>query len=97
MTFADTLGWAAAALLFASFCARRRSSLHLFALASNIAFVGYGLAADLLPLQVVPLLLMPVNLWRYAQATARETQARSRGDTAAPTTTLRSGFGARRA
>jgi hypothetical protein len=61
------LGWLAAALTLATFVCRDMRRLRLLAMAANAAFIGYGAAAQLLPVLMLHLALMPVNLWRLAQ------------------------------
>lgn len=64
----DTLGWIAAALMVATFSCRDARRLRPLAVATNLAFVGYGLMAHLPPVLTLHLLLLPINLWRCAQA-----------------------------
>ena len=64
---ADTLGWVAAALMVATFCCRQARLLRPLAVATNVAFVGYGVMASLPPVLVLHLLLLPINLWRCIQ------------------------------
>lgn len=66
----DTLGWTAAALMVATFSCREARHLRPLAVATNLAFVGYGAAAGLMPVLALHLLLLPINLWRWAQALA---------------------------
>jgi len=66
----DILGWAAAALMVATFSCREARHLRPLAVATNVAFVGYGAAAGLMPVLALHLLLLPINLWRWAQAVA---------------------------
>lgn len=66
----DTLGWTAAALMVATFSCRDARRLRPLAVATNLAFIGYGLAAQLPPVLALHLLLLPINLWRWAQALA---------------------------
>lgn len=70
----DILGWSAAALMVATFSCRDARHLRPLAVATNLAFVGYGAAAGLLPVLVLHLLLLPINLWRWAQAVALSRQ-----------------------
>ncbi len=67
-THVDTLGWIAAALMVATFSCRDARRLRPLAVATNLAFVGYGLMAHLPPVLTLHLLLLPINLWRCAQA-----------------------------
>ena len=64
----QAMGWIAALLtLLTNICADMRR-LRLLALAANAAFIAYGTAAELLPVMVLHLALVPVNLWRLNQA-----------------------------
>jgi len=49
--------------------------LRLLALAGNAAFIAYGSMAQLLPVLVLHLALVPVNLWRLNQAFQRKPAA----------------------
>ncbi len=62
------LGWLAAGLTLATFVCRDMRRLRLLALAANAAFIGYGASAQLLPVLMLHLALVPVNLWRLNQA-----------------------------
>ncbi len=66
----DTLGWAAAAQMVATFSCREARQLRPLAVTTNLAFIGYGAAAGLAPVLALHLLLLPINLWRWAQALA---------------------------
>ncbi len=78
----DWLGWCAAALVLASFYLRTMVTLRLVAIASNIAFAGYGLLADATPVLVLHCLLLPLNLVRLVQmrALVRRVKRASAGD-----------------
>jgi hypothetical protein len=52
MTAADALGYLAASLVLATFCAKSMVNLRLLAIASNVAFVACALAAGLHPIVV---------------------------------------------
>jgi hypothetical protein len=60
----DLLGYAAAGLVLATFCMRDMATLRCMAIASNLAFIAYGALADLGPVLVLHLLLLPVNVLR---------------------------------
>ena len=64
----QALGWAAALLTLLTFVSADMRRLRLLALAANAAFIAYGTAAELLPVMVLHLALVPVNLWRLNQA-----------------------------
>lgn len=65
---ADLLGWAAAALMVATFCCRDTLRMRPLAVATNLAFIGYGAWAALPPVLALHLLLLPINLWRWVEA-----------------------------
>lgn len=60
----DILGYAAALMVFITFCMKTMIWLRIVAAASNIAFIGYGLGADLYPILVLHVVLLPMNLLR---------------------------------
>jgi hypothetical protein len=64
----DALGWAAAALMVATFACRDARAMRPLAVATNLAFIGYGAMASLTPVLALHLLLLPVNLWHWAGA-----------------------------
>jgi len=64
----EWLGWAAAGLTLATFICRDMRRLRLLALAANAAFIAYGAVAQLLPVLMLHLALVPVNLWRLNEA-----------------------------
>ena len=63
----DIIGFAASALVFLTFCMPTLLPLRLVAIASNIFFIVYGVAAGLMPIFALHLLLLPMNLWRTGQ------------------------------
>lgn len=69
----DLLGYLASALVLATFCTRDMVALRAVAIASNLAFIAYGLSAGLDPVLLLHVLLLPLNAWRLAQA--RQPQA----------------------
>lgn len=68
MNAADVAGWVAAALMLCTFASREACVMRRLAVSTNLAFIGYGLLAALPPVLVLHLLLLPINLWRWAQA-----------------------------
>ena len=64
MSFVEPLGYLASALVLATFCMRNMVALRCMAIASNLAFIAYGGMADLGPVLVLHLLLLPVNVLR---------------------------------
>jgi CRP/FNR family transcriptional regulator, cyclic AMP receptor protein len=67
MLNADWLGWAASALVLATFCMRGMVALRLTAIASNLAFIAYGASAGIDPVLMLHVLLLPLNALRLAQ------------------------------
>ena len=68
MGVADALGWVAAALVLATFCAKRMSLLRAIAIASNLAFIAYGVAAGLWPIMILHAIMLPLNIRRLHEA-----------------------------
>jgi signal transduction histidine kinase len=68
MTFVDALGFVAAALVLVTFYQRQMIPLRLAALASNLAFIAYGLVLGLAPVWLLHAVLLPVNASRLAEA-----------------------------
>ena len=66
MSAVEVVGYLASALVLATFCMRDMVPLRCVAIASNLAFIAYGALADLGPVLVLHLLLLPVNLLRLA-------------------------------
>jgi CRP/FNR family cyclic AMP-dependent transcriptional regulator len=66
MSTVEAIGYLASALVLATFCMRDMVALRCTAIASNLAFIAYGALADLGPVLVLHLLLLPVNVWRLA-------------------------------
>ena len=63
----DGLGYFAASLVLATFCAKSMMSLRMLAIASNIAFIAYASAAHLWPILVLHALMLPLNLLRLRE------------------------------
>lgn len=68
MNTVDLAGWFAATLMLCTFASREARVMRLLAVSTNLAFIGYGVLAALPPVLVLHLLLLPINLWRWAQA-----------------------------
>jgi hypothetical protein len=64
MSFIDSIGYLASALVLATFCMRDMVALRCMAIASNLAFIAYGALADVGPVLLLHLLLLPVNVQR---------------------------------
>lgn len=63
----DALGYLAAGVVFLTFCMKTMMTLRLVAITSNVAFIGYALAAGLTPILLLHGLLLPLNLFRLVQ------------------------------
>jgi CRP/FNR family transcriptional regulator, cyclic AMP receptor protein len=68
MSFIEPIGYLASALVLAAFCMRDMVTLRWLAIASNLAFIAYGVLAGLGPVLVLHLLLLPVNTCRLIDA-----------------------------
>jgi|SRR5437763_12877125 ABC-type glycerol-3-phosphate transport system permease component len=85
MTLTNMLGWFAAGLVFATFCANQMAPLRALAIVSNVAFIGYGYVDDLWPIVVLHVTMLPMNVIRFRQA-LREVgaSAQEKGGVGAP-------------
>jgi len=68
LTATDGMGYGAAALVLATFCARTMVVLRALAIASNGAFIAYGSTAHLWPIVVLHAVMLPLNLARLREA-----------------------------
>jgi hypothetical protein len=96
MSITEPIGYLASALVLATFCMRDMAALRWSAVASNLAFIAYGALADLGPVLVLHLLLLPLNLARLREASvaARQRAPANRATPAEPelhVTTVASG------
>jgi hypothetical protein len=64
----DALGYVAAGLVFATFCAQQMALLRALAIASNVAFIGYGFLDGLWPILILHSAMLPINIRRYRQS-----------------------------
>jgi hypothetical protein len=64
----EAVGYLASLLVLATFCMRDMIALRLVAIASNVAFFAYGAIAEIGPVLLLHLVLLPTNVWRLAQA-----------------------------
>ena len=67
----DLIGYLASLLVLATFCMRDMVALRLLAIASNVAFIAYGALADIGPVLLLHVVLLPVNAMRLAQSWRR--------------------------
>lgn len=84
MTSWDSVGYLASMLVLAAFGAKEMIPLRLIAIASNVAFLAYGLALGLPPVWLLHALLLPLNGWRLWEAVRGASAARSRDHGRAP-------------
>jgi hypothetical protein len=73
----DAIGYGAAGLVLATFYMRSMSRLRWVAIASNAAFIAYAYLAQLAPILVLHLLLLPLNVRRLIEV--REAGSRPPG------------------
>jgi hypothetical protein len=64
----EVVGYVASALVLATFYMRDMIPLRMIALASNVAFITYGLGLQLTPIWLLHVLLLPINACRLVQA-----------------------------
>ena len=67
MSVWDAAGFLASGLVIAAFCMKDIISLRAVALASNIAFLIYGIGLGLAPVWLLHTVLLPINCWRLVQ------------------------------
>jgi hypothetical protein len=79
MTSADLLGWTAAALMVCTFVCRQARAMRPLAVATNLAFIGYGVTASLPPVLALHALLLPINLWRWSECLGARQPRTARG------------------
>ncbi|WP_050932013.1 Crp/Fnr family transcriptional regulator [Aestuariivita boseongensis] len=63
----ELLGYAASLLVFITFCMKTLLWLRVAAIASNLAFIGYALGAQLFPILILHGVLLPMNILRLWQ------------------------------
>lgn len=64
----EAIGYLASLLVLATFCMRGMVALRLVAIASNVAFLVYGALAEIGPVLLLHLMLLPTNAWRLIEA-----------------------------
>jgi hypothetical protein len=67
VSLCDVVGFLASGLVVAAFCMKDLVPLRLMALASNVAFLVYGIGLGLAPIWLLHAILLPVNCWRLWQ------------------------------
>jgi hypothetical protein len=66
-TWVDVAGYVASLLVFATFCMRTMIPLRIAAIASNVCFIGYALAAHIYPVLILHVILLPLNTVRTVE------------------------------
>jgi hypothetical protein len=67
----DLLGYAASAMVLATFCMSSMLCLRLVAIGSNVLFILFGFAAHIHPVLLLHVVLLPVNVARLVQIRGR--------------------------
>jgi hypothetical protein len=67
----EFLGYAAASMVLATFAVRSIVTLRCLAIASNLLFISYALSAQIVPVFILHMLLLPLNLWRLREVLGR--------------------------
>lgn len=82
MSWVETAGYFASALVFTTFCMKTMIPLRLAALGSNVAFIAYGIAGQIYPVLMLHAVLFPMNLWRTVEMMrlVRRVEAAAKGD-----------------
>lgn len=83
--FVDVLGYVAAGIVFLTFCMKTMLALRLIAIASNVAFILYAVAAGLTPILLLHGLLLPLNVIRLIEMqrlvrVARDAETKAPGE-----------------
>jgi len=79
MNTIDGLGYFAASLVLATFCAKTMISLRSLAIASNGAFIVYGTSARLWPIVLLHAVMLPLNLFAPARSTGCAIEREQKG------------------
>lgn len=87
----ELTGYAAAVLVFVTFCMKTLVPLRIMAIASNVVFIVYAMGAGLLPVLLLHAALLPLNILRtWEQIRIYQQLKRSAsGDISAEVETLR--------
>lgn len=82
VTFADTLGYIAAFLVFLTFSMKTMIPLRIVGICSNVFFIAYGYLCPAYPLFVLHIALLPLNIFRLQQmlTLVRQVGAATQGD-----------------
>lgn len=72
MPFVDILGAAASLLTLAAFMQRRMMPMRIAAIGANSFFIAYGAIGSIYPVLALHLILLPVNVMRFAGEIVRK-------------------------
>lgn len=67
MQAVEMLGYLGALLTLATFSMKTMLHLRVVGIASNAAFIAYGLSSDVYPVLLLHVVLLPLNTWRLRQ------------------------------
>jgi hypothetical protein len=84
MQWFELVGYIASALVVVTFAMNDMIALRIAAACSNVAFLAYGWSLGLGPVLSLHAILLPLNLWRLAQAGRARAAQRIETDLAAP-------------
>jgi len=71
MNPSEATGYLASVLVITAICMKDIVSLRLIAIASNVAFLSYGIALGLVPVWLLHAVLLPANCWRLWEGFSR--------------------------
>jgi len=71
LNWTDLTGYAASATVLATFCMNNMRHLRLLAIGSNVLFILFGSMAHIYPVLLLHVILLPVNIARLMQVSAR--------------------------
>jgi hypothetical protein len=84
MSVGELVGWLAAGSMIATFSSKKKVTLRGFAVASNLLFILYGMSAQLFPILVLHLILLPINLVKFLNMKNRQFKIKPRKKLAQP-------------
>ena len=68
----EPVGYLASLLVLATFCMRDMAALRLVAIAGNLAFIAYSGLAQIGPVLMLHVLLLPINVLRLLELRAAQ-------------------------
>jgi len=78
MTLPQALGFLAATLVLLTFGMRTMVPMRIAAIASNLAFIAYGVSLELTPVWLLHGILLPLNSYRLLEARQPRRRRRAR-------------------